>query len=346
MTYEAKDLKRERIEQIRRLATEQKVEGMLVQEWELVALCDLSLSNGELQREVAAWEKRYDAMFEQAAKEIIGFPASLSEFVHAAPEVREAIGNEVTKGAIARQTALSNGAATGETPRTDRNTIHLVAGKEVYDDLAVVAADFARQLERELAEAHRIAVDRELKYAEASGRAIKAERDLAESQRLHQEVFGRAVELQHDVRALRSSTEQTGWMDGVPPHPYDKEWFIAETIYGDRVVLTALPKEYDYDFKTADATYIRADKIKRWMRFPDSDYVAPSSAMADHDAERLLRRAAQQLQWTALGLDSHEVTTEWLKESGVVYRQLNFYLSTTTGADATIPASDEGRADG
>lgn len=41
--YKAADLKRERIEQIRHLATEQKVEGMLVQEWEIVALCELAL---------------------------------------------------------------------------------------------------------------------------------------------------------------------------------------------------------------------------------------------------------------------------------------------------------------
>ena len=43
MTYEADDLTAERIEQIRFLATEQKVDGMLVQEWEIVALCDLAM---------------------------------------------------------------------------------------------------------------------------------------------------------------------------------------------------------------------------------------------------------------------------------------------------------------
>lgn len=44
MSYTAKDLSRERIEEIRHLAAEQKVEGMLVQEWELVALCDRALA--------------------------------------------------------------------------------------------------------------------------------------------------------------------------------------------------------------------------------------------------------------------------------------------------------------
>lgn len=69
------------------------------------------------------------------------------------------------------------------------------------------------------------------------------------------------------------------WRNGWPPHPWDKEWFIAETTYGDRVVLRALPEEYSYDFKTADETYIKKDKIKRWMQFPDSAYVAPLAAM-------------------------------------------------------------------
>lgn len=43
MPYKADDLKQERIKEIRHLATVKKVDGMLVQEWELVALCDLAL---------------------------------------------------------------------------------------------------------------------------------------------------------------------------------------------------------------------------------------------------------------------------------------------------------------
>ncbi len=43
MPYKADDLKQERIKEIRRLAAIEKVEGMLVQEWEIVALCDLAL---------------------------------------------------------------------------------------------------------------------------------------------------------------------------------------------------------------------------------------------------------------------------------------------------------------
>lgn len=80
--------------------------------------------------------------------------------------------------------------------------------------------------------------------------------------------------LDEAIAALRA--EPVVWMDGFPSKPWSDEWFIAETTYGDRVVLTALPEEYAYDFKTADDTYIKADKIKRWMQFPDSEYVAPS----------------------------------------------------------------------
>lgn len=71
--------------------------------------------------------------------------------------------------------------------------------------------------------------------------------------------------------------ENIGWHDGVPSKPWADEWFIAETTYGYRVVLTALPEEFTYDFKTAEHTYIKADKIKRWMQFPDSQYLPPAS---------------------------------------------------------------------
>jgi len=65
------------------------------------------------------------------------------------------------------------------------------------------------------------------------------------------------------------------WIDGAPDKPWSEEWFIAITEWGDRVVLIALPNEYSYDFKTADETYIKREKIRRWMPFPDSEYVDP-----------------------------------------------------------------------
>lgn len=64
------------------------------------------------------------------------------------------------------------------------------------------------------------------------------------------------------------------WRPGAPPHPWDTEWFVAETTYGDRVVLVALPEDYFYDFKTADETHIKRDKIKCWAQFPDSEFIA------------------------------------------------------------------------
>ncbi len=67
------------------------------------------------------------------------------------------------------------------------------------------------------------------------------------------------------------------WRDGAPRKPWAEEWFIAETTYGDRVVLRSLSEEYAYDFKTADETYIKADRIKRWMQFPDSIYIEPAA---------------------------------------------------------------------
>lgn len=63
------------------------------------------------------------------------------------------------------------------------------------------------------------------------------------------------------------------WFDGEPPHPWNKEWFIAETIHGDRVVLCALHEEHTYDYSTANGTYLLAKNVKRWCQFPDSAYV-------------------------------------------------------------------------
>ncbi len=83
---------------------------------------------------------------------------------------------------------------------------------------------------------------------------------------------------------------QPVWVDGVPTKHHAKEWFIAETTFGDRVVLTALPEEYNYDFKTADETYIKADRIKKWMPFPDSQYLFP------HPAPDALRVAVEALE--------------------------------------------------
>ena len=83
-----------------------------------------------------------------------------------------------------------------------------------------------------------------------------------------------------EARALADHAEERHWHDGEPPKPQRNEWFIAETIHGDKVCLKALPEEWTYDYKTADETYIMARNIKRWMRFPDSHFIEPVPAAA------------------------------------------------------------------
>ncbi len=71
------------------------------------------------------------------------------------------------------------------------------------------------------------------------------------------------------------------WYDGPPPFPQDQEWFIAETTYGDRVCLVSLDEgrghKGNYAFKTADGTYIKEELVKRWMQFPDCEYLPPAA---------------------------------------------------------------------
>lgn len=75
---------------------------------------------------------------------------------------------------------------------------------------------------------------------------------------------------------IAESAQYAKWLPGAPDKIRASEWFIAETTYRDRVVLKAAPEEYAYyrdDFMTADENYIKADNIKRWMQFPDSEYL-------------------------------------------------------------------------
>lgn len=83
--------------------------------------------------------------------------------------------------------------------------------------------------------------------------------------------------VEHKLQPTLADELRLEWRDGPPPKPWSGEWFIALTTYGDRVVLTALPEEWTYDFKTADETYIMASKVAKWMQFPDSEYIAPAS---------------------------------------------------------------------
>lgn len=93
------------------------------------------------------------------------------------------------------------------------------------------------------------------------------------------------AELGQEVGAV---ADEYGWVEG-PPHRIlskeEGEWFIAETTYGDRVVLKGLPEEYAYDFTTADSTYIKRELIKRWRQFPDSEYKPLGETSPAHTSE-------------------------------------------------------------
>jgi hypothetical protein len=126
-----------------------------------------------------------------------------------------------------------------------------------------------------------------------------------------------------EARALADHAERRHWHDGEPPKPQRDEWFIAETIYGARVCLKALPEDWAYDYTTTDETYIMARNIKRWMRFPDSHFIepAPNAALkaaappiragaAETDAARdVLAERQRQISaegWTPEHDDAHE----------------------------------------
>ena len=74
------------------------------------------------------------------------------------------------------------------------------------------------------------------------------------------------------------------WHEGAPPFPQDQEWFIAETRYGDRVVLRSLDEGREhkgrYAFTTACGTHVKAEAVTRWMQFPDCAYLPPASQQA------------------------------------------------------------------
>jgi hypothetical protein len=87
------------------------------------------------------------------------------------------------------------------------------------------------------------------------------------------------------TKCVEQSTEHVGepvaWHEGRPPFPQDQEWFIAETIYGDKVVLRSLDdgreSKFTYKFTTADGTYMAEKNVKRWMQFPDCEYLPPDT---------------------------------------------------------------------
>jgi hypothetical protein len=98
------------------------------------------------------------------------------------------------------------------------------------------------------------------------------------------------------VQPVQPVQEPLTWYDGAPPFPQDQEWFIAETIYGDRVVLRSLDEGREhkgsYAFRTADQTYMKQEIVKRWMQFPDCEYLPPAAQPAHDNNESLESIAA------------------------------------------------------
>ena len=95
---------------------------------------------------------------------------------------------------------------------------------------------------------------------------------------------------QHRIAELEQSAPR--WHDGEPPKVYRSEWFIAETIHGDRVVLTELPEENSYDYTTKDGTYMKAWLIKRWMPFHDSEFIPPEETFDEPDLQQAAEEVA------------------------------------------------------
>lgn len=85
------------------------------------------------------------------------------------------------------------------------------------------------------------------------------------------------IESLKDALAQQEKPEHVmfAWNEGYPKSFYAEEWFIAKTIYGDKVVLKALPEEYTYDFTTADSGELSyAVNGNAWFCHEDLEFVA------------------------------------------------------------------------
>jgi len=77
-----------------------------------------------------------------------------------------------------------------------------------------------------------------------------------------------------DLTAEITIRAEPQWIPGIPPHPWNTEWFFAKLDDGAILALKLLPKEFTYDYTTADGTYFMERRIAKWMQTPDSDFVA------------------------------------------------------------------------
>lgn len=126
------------------------------------------------------------------------------------------------------------------------------------------------------------------------------------------ENYGQDVALLQSLRHVRSRMlqatkpqEPVVWNDGYPTNPWDSEWFIAKTKYGDKVVLRKLPDEYTYDFTTADGTYMKKENITKWMQFPESEFIAPHP-VSDMDILDIVLKISEEM-----GLEDDEANLEF-----------------------------------
>ena len=99
------------------------------------------------------------------------------------------------------------------------------------------------------------------------------------------------------------------WKDGFPSKTYADEWFIAELKDSRRVVLRSLYDEHSYDFTTADETYGNKELIKRWMQFPDSEFLSEQGYK-----NSLKQQQTTPVYWTYIGWDGkwydHDFNTQ------------------------------------
>jgi hypothetical protein len=94
---------------------------------------------------------------------------------------------------------------------------------------------------------------------------------------------------------------QFTWGNGEPPKWFS-EWFIAVLDNGTKAVLRRLPKEFSYDYTTADETYFKAFRIKKWMQFPESEFV-------DLNALPDVRELVEQVELAKIYLEDGAINT-------------------------------------
>ena len=80
------------------------------------------------------------------------------------------------------------------------------------------------------------------------------------------------------LQSTRKPPDGMVWHEGEPPKPYRDEWFIAILKNGTKSVLRSLPEEYSHDYKTADETYYTKGWVKKWMQFPNSNFIPYEAA--------------------------------------------------------------------